>query len=153
MRPKSIPPEAAAGLSCRPDQLAAYRHVLGLPQSKLQEQLGMAEKSGSTIADLERCKRPASPFILLLLRNHLREHLPDALDAIYRILELIGSLSTPGEPVSPAGDQRTRQIIRELADLLDQLKTGEEGDIIQICDSPHVFIADLCDNKDQEVRG
>lgn len=126
MRPKSIPPEAAEGLSCRPDQLAAYRHILGLPQSKLQEQLGLAEKSGSTIADLERGKRPASPFILLLLRNHLREHLPDTLDTIHRVLELIGCLSTPGEPISPAGEQRTRQIIRELADLLDQLKTGED---------------------------
>ena len=127
MRPKSISPKAAAGLSCRPDQLAAYRHILGLPQSKLQEQLGLAEKSGSTIADLERCKRPASPFILLLLRNHLQAHLPDALDAMHRVLELIGSMSTPGEPVSPAGEQRTRQTIRELSDLLDQLKTGEEG--------------------------
>lgn len=128
MRPKSIPPKAAEGLSCRPDQLAAYRHLLGLPQNKLQEQLGLAEKSGSTIADLERCKRPASPQILLLLRDHLRIHLPDALDDIHRVLELIGSLSAPGEPVSPAGEQRSRQIIRELADLLDQLKTGEEGD-------------------------
>lgn len=128
MRPKKIPEEAAEGLSCRPDQLTAYRHILGLPQSKLQEQLGMAEKSGSTIADLERCKRPASPRILLLLRGHLREHLPDVLDTMHRILELIGSMSTPGEPVSSAGDQRTRQIIQELADLLDQLKTGEEGD-------------------------
>lgn len=128
MRPKNIPPEAAAGLSCRPDQLIAYRHVLGLPQSKLQEQLGLAEKSGSTIADLERGKRPASPRILLLLRDHLRDHLPDALDTVHRILELIGSLSTPGEPVSPAGDQRARQIIRELNELLDQLKTGEESD-------------------------
>lgn len=125
MRPKWIAPESAAGLSCRPDQLAAYRHILGLPQSKLQEQMGLAEKSGSTIADLERGKRPASPFILLLLRNHLREHLPDALDAMCQVLELIGSMSTPGEPVSPAGELRTRQIIRELADLLDQLKTGE----------------------------
>lgn len=128
MRPKLISPKAAEGLSCRPDQLTAYRHILGLPQSKLQEQLGMAEKSGSTIADLERGKRPASPRILLLLRDHLREHLPDVLDTMHRILELIGSMSTPGEPVSSAGDQRTRQIIQELADLLDQLKTGEEGD-------------------------
>ena len=128
MRPKNIPPEAAAGLSCRPDQLIAYRHVLGLAQVKLQEQLGLAPRSGSTLADLERGKRPVSPQILLLLRNHLRDHLPDVLDAMHRILELIGSLSTPGEPVSPAGDQRTRQIIRELSDLLDQLKTGEEGD-------------------------
>lgn len=126
MRPKLIPPKAAEGLSCRPDQLAAYRHLLGLSQSKLQEQLGLAEKSGSTLADLERCKRPASPYILLLLRIHLREHLPDALDAMHQVLELIGSMSTPGEPVSPAGEQRTRQIIRELADLLDQLKTGED---------------------------
>lgn len=128
MRPKKIPEGTAGGLSCRPDQLTAYRHVLGLSQSKLQEQLGMAEKSGSTIADLERGKRPASPYILLLLRDHLRAHLPDALDTMHRILELIGSMSAPGEPVSPAGEQRTRQIIRELADLLDQLKTGEEGD-------------------------
>lgn len=126
MRPKWTDPESAKGLSCRPDQLTAYRHILGLPQSKLQEQLGLAEKSGSTIADLERGKRPASPYILLLLRIHLREHLPDALDTMHRILELIGNMSTPGEPVSPAGEQRTRQIIRELADLLDQLKTGEE---------------------------
>lgn len=128
MRPKNIPPKAAEGLSCRPDQLTAYRHILGLPQSKLQEQLGLAEKSGSTIADLERGKRPASPRILLPLRDHLRDHLPDALDTVHRILELIGSLSTPGEPVSPAGDQRARQIIRELNELLDQLKTGEESD-------------------------
>ena len=128
MRPKLISPKAAEGLSCRPDQLTAYRHLLGLSQSKLQEQLGLAEKSGSTIADLERGKRPASPHVLLLLRDHLREHLPEALDTMHRILELIGSMSTPGEPVSPAGDQRTRQIIRELSDLLDQLKTGEEGD-------------------------
>lgn len=128
MRPKKIPEGTAGGLSCRPDQLTAYRHVLGLSQSKLQEQLGMAEKSGSTIADLERGKRPASPYILLLLRDHLQIHLPDTLDTMHRILELIGSMSTPGEPVSPAGDQRTRQIIRELSDLLDQLKTGEEGD-------------------------
>lgn len=128
MRPKLISPKAAEGLSCRPDQLAAYRHILGLSQSKLQEQLGLAEKSGSTIADLERGKRPASPYILLLLHYRLREHLPDVLDAMHRVLELIGSMSTPGEPVSPAGDQRSRQIIRELADLLDQLKTGEEGD-------------------------
>ena len=128
MRPKNIPPEAAAGLSCRPDQLTAYRHLLGLPQSKLQEQLGLAEKSGSTLADLERGKRPVSPQILLLLRDHLRIHLPDALDTMHRILELIVCLSTPGAPVSPAGDQRARQIIRELSDLLDQLKTGEEGD-------------------------
>lgn len=127
MRPKLISPKAAEGLSCRPDQLTAYRHILGLPQSKLQEQLGLAEKSGSTIADLERGKRPASPYILLLLRDHLRAHLPDALDAMHRILELIGNMSTPGEPVSPAGEQRTRQIIRELSDLLDQLKTGEES--------------------------
>lgn len=127
MRPKfPLSPKAAEGLSCRPDQLTAYRHLLGLSQSKLQEQLGLAEKSGSTLADLERCKRPASPYILLLLRNHLREHLPDALDAIHRILELIGSMSAPGEPISPAGEQRTRQIIRELSDLLDQLKTGED---------------------------
>ena len=127
MRPKlPLSPKAAEGLSCRPDQLTAYRHILGLPQSKLQEQMGLAEKSGSTIADLERGKRPASPYILLLLRIHLREHLPDALDAMRRILELIGSMSTPGEPVSPAGDRRARQIIRELTDLLDQLKTGEE---------------------------
>ena len=128
MRPTLISPKAAEGLSCRPDQLTAYRHILGLPQSKLQEQLGLAEKSGSTIADLERGKRPASPRILLLLRDHLRDHLPDALDTVHRILELIGSLSTPGEPVSPAGDQRARQIIRELNELLDQLKTGEESD-------------------------
>ena len=126
MRPKWTDPETAKGLSCRPDQLTAYRRILGLPQSKLQEQLGLAEKSGSTIADLERCKRPASPYILRLLRYHLREHLPDALDTMRRVLELIGSLSAPGEPISPAGEQRTRQIIRELADLLDQLKTGEE---------------------------
>lgn len=128
MRPKNLPPEAAAGLSCRPDQLTAYRHLLGLPQSKLQEQLGLAPKSGSTLADLEHGKRPVSPQILLLLRDHLRIHLPDALDTVHRILELIGSLSTPGEPVSPAGDQRARQVIRELSDLLDRLKTGEEGD-------------------------
>lgn len=128
MRPKLSPPGVAGGRSCRPDQLTAYRHILGLPQSKLQEQLGLAEKSGSTIADLERGKRPASPRILLLLRDHLRDHLPDALDTVHRILELIGSLSTPGEPVSPAGDQRARQIIRELNELLDQLKTGEESD-------------------------
>lgn len=128
MRPKlPFSPRVAEGLSCRPDQLTAYRHILGLPQSKLQEQLGLAEKSGSTIADLERGKRPASPYILLLLRIHLREHLPDALDTMHRILELIGNMSTPGEPVSPAGEQRTRQIIRELSGLLDQLKTGEEG--------------------------
>lgn len=126
MRPKLISPKAAEGLSCRPDQLTAYRHILGLSQSKLQEQLGLAEKSGSTIADLERGKRPASPYLLLPLRIHLREHLPDVLDAMHRVLELIGSMSTPGEPVSPAGEQRTRQIIRELSDLLDQLKTGEE---------------------------
>ena len=126
MRPKWTDPETAKGLSCRPDQLTAYRHILGLPQSKLQEQMGLAEKSGSTIADLERGKRPASPRVLHLLRDHLRIHLPDALDAIHQVLELIGSLSTPGDPVSPAGEQRTRQIIRELADLLDQLKTGEE---------------------------
>lgn len=128
MRPKNIPPEAAAGLSCRPDQLIAYRHVLGLPQSKLQEQLGLAPKSGSTLADLERGKRPASPQILLLLRDHLRIHLPEALGTVQQVMELIGSLSAPGEPVSPAGEQRTRQIIRELSDLLDRLKTGEEGD-------------------------
>jgi len=128
MRPElPLSPKVAEGLSCRPDQLTAYRHILGLPQSKLQEQLGLAEKSGSTIADLERGKRPASPYILLLLRIHLREHLPDALDAMHRILELIGGMSTPGEPVSPAGEQRTQQIIRELSELLDQLKTGEEG--------------------------
>ncbi len=128
MRPKlPLSPKAAEGLSCRPDQLTAYRHILGLPQSKLQEQMGLAEKSGSTIADLERGKRPASPYILLLLRIHLREHLPEAVDAMHTALGLIGDLSTPGEPVSPAGDQRTRQIIRGLADLLDQLKTGEEG--------------------------
>lgn len=128
MRPKlPLSLKVAEDLSCRPDQLTAYRHILGLPQSKLQEQLGLAEKSGSTIADLERGKRPASPYILLLLRIHLREHLPDALDTMHRILELIGNMSTPGEPVSPAGEQRTRQIIRELSGLLDQLKTGEEG--------------------------
>lgn len=126
MRPKKIPEGTAEGLSCRPDQLAAYRHILGLSQVKLQEQLGMAEKSGSTLADLERGKRPASPHLLLLLRNHLQAHLPDALDAIHRVLELIGSMSTPGEPVSPAGEQRTRQIIRELSERLDQLKTGED---------------------------
>lgn len=126
MRPKKIPEGADEGLSCRPDQLTAYRHILGLPQSKLQEQLGMAEKSGSTIADLERGKRPASPRVLHLLRDHLRDHLPDALDTVHQVLELIGSLSTPGEPVSPAGDQRARQIIRELSELLDQLKTGED---------------------------
>lgn len=126
MRPKLISPKAAEGLSCRPDQLAAYRHILGLSQSKLQEQLGLAEKSGSTIADLERGKRPASPYILLLLHYRLREHLPDVLDAMRRVLELIGSMSTPGEPVSPAGDQRSRQIIRELSELLDQLTTGED---------------------------
>lgn len=126
MRPKWADPETAKGLSCRPDQLTAYRHLLGLSQSKLQEQLGLAEKSGSTIADLERGKRPASPHILLRLRDHLRAHLPDALDTMHQVLELIGSLSAPGEPISPAGEQRTRQIIRELADLLDQLKTGEE---------------------------
>ena len=128
MRPKKIPEGTAGGLSCRPDQLTAYRHILGLPQSKLQEQLGLAEKSGSRIPDLERGKRPASPRILLLLRIHLREHLPDALDTMHRVLELIGSMSTPRKPISPAGGQRTRQIIRELSDLLDQLKTGEEGD-------------------------
>lgn len=126
MRPKWTDPETAKGLSCRPDQLTAYRHILGLPQSKLQEQMGLAEKSGSTIADLERGKRPASPYILRQLRYHLRDHLQDALDTMHRILELIDSMSAPGEPVSPAGEQRTRQIIRELADLLDQLKTGEE---------------------------
>ena len=126
MRPRWTDPETAKGLSCRPDQLTAYRHILGLPQSKLQEQLGLAEKSGSTIADLERCKRPASPRVLHLLRDHLRAHLPDVLDTMHQILELIGSMSAPRVPVSPAGDQRTRQIIRELADLLDQLKTGEE---------------------------
>ena len=126
MRPKLISPKAAEGLSCRPDQLAAYRHLLGLSQSKLQEQLGLAEKSGSTLADLERGKRPASPHILLLLHYHLWEHLPDALDTMHRVLELIGNMSTPGEPVSPAGDQRARQVIRELSDLLDLLKTGED---------------------------
>ena len=125
MRPKNIPPEAAAGLSCRPDQLIAYRHVLGLAQAKLQEQLGLTPKSGSTLADLERGKRPVSPQILLLLRDHLRAHLHEALGTIQQITELIDSLSAPGEPVSPAGELRTRQIIRELADLLDQLKTGE----------------------------
>lgn len=127
MRPKNIPPEAAAGLSCRPDQLIAYRHVLGLPQSKLQEQLGLAEKSGSTIADLERGKRPVSPQILLLLRDHLRIHLPEALGTIQQVTELINSLSAPGEPVSPAGGQRSRQIIWLLDQLIQQLKTGEEG--------------------------
>ena len=125
MRPKNIPPEAAAGLSCRPDQLIAYRHVLGLAQAKLQEQLGLTPKSGSTLADLERGKRPASPYILLLLRIHLREHLPDALDAMRQVLELLDSLSAPGEPISPAGRQRARQIIQQIDQLLDQLKTGE----------------------------
>lgn len=125
MRPKNIPPEAAAGLSCRPDQLIAYRHVLGLAQVKLQEQLGLAPRSGSTLADLERGKRPVSPQILLLLRDHLRAHLPEALSTIQQVMELIDSLSAPGEPVSPAGRQRTRKIIRQIDQLIQQLKTGE----------------------------
>ena len=128
MRPKNIPPEAAAGLSCRPDQLIAYRHVLGLAQAKLQEQLGLAPRSGSTLADLERGKRPVSPQILLLLRDHLRAHLPEALGTIQQVMELLDSLSAPGEPVSPAGRQRARRIIQQIDQLLDQLKTGEEGD-------------------------
>lgn len=127
MRPKNIPPEAAAGLSCRPDQLIAYRHVLGLAQIKLQEQLGLAPRSGSTLADLERGKRPVSPQILLLLRDHLRTHLPEALSTIQQVMELIGSMSAPGEPVSPAGRQRARKIIRQIDQLIQQLKTGEEG--------------------------
>ena len=127
MRPKNIPPEAAAGLSCRPDQLIAYRHVLGLAQVKLQEQLGLAPRSGSTLADLERGKRPVSPQILLLLRDHLRTHLPEALSTIQQVMELIGSMSAPGEPVSPAGRQRARKIIRQIDQLIQQLKTGEEG--------------------------
>ena len=127
MRPKNIPPEAAAGLSCRPDQLIAYRHVLGLAQIKLQEQLGLAPRSGSTLADLERGKRPVSPQILLLLRDHLRTHLPEALSTIQQVMELIGSMSAPGEPVSPAGRQRARRIIRQIDQLIQQLKTGEEG--------------------------
>ena len=125
MRPKNIPPEAAAGLSCRPDQLIAYRHVLGLAQVKLQEQLGLAPRSGSTLADLECGKRPVSPQILLLLRDHLRAHLPEALSTIQQVMELIDSLSAPGEPVSPAGRQRTRKIIRQIDQLIQQLKTGE----------------------------
>ena len=128
MRPKNIPPEAAAGLSCRPDQLIAYRHVLGLAQAKLQEQLGLAPRSGSTLADLERGKRPVSPQILLLLRDHLRAHLPEALGTIQQVMELLDSLSAPDEPVSPAGRQRARRIIQQIDQLLDQLKTGEEGD-------------------------
>lgn len=125
MRPKNIPPEAAAGLSCRPDQLIAYRHVLGLAQVKLQEQLGLAPRSGSTLADLERGKRPVSPQILLLLRDHLRTHLPEALSTIQQVMELIGSMSAPGEPVSPAERQRARRIIRQIDQLIQQLKTGE----------------------------
>ena len=125
MRPKNIPPEAAAGLSCRPDQLSAYRHVLGLAQVKLQEQLGLAPRSGSTLADLERGKRPVSPQILLLLRDHLRAHLPEALSTIQQVMELIDSLSAPGESVSPAGRQCARKIIRQIDQLIQQLKTGE----------------------------
>ena len=125
MRPKNTPGGTAAGLSCRPDQLTAYRHALGLAQSKLQEQLGLAPRSGSTLADLERGKRPVSPQILLRLRDHLRIHLPDALDTMRLTLELTDSMSTPGAPVSLAGEQQTRQIVQEVIGLLDQLETGE----------------------------